>query len=75
MISCRNVSRLLTSGELQSQAWWTRMEVHLHLVMCGLYSRLARQLEQLRAGARNTRHQNEADPDLEARVIQHLTRR
>ena len=75
MISCRNVARLLTSDELQSQTWWKRMEVRLHLAMCDFCSRLARQLAQLRAGARQIRDQNEAVEGLEERLIDKLSRR
>jgi len=73
MISCRNVARLLTSDQLQSQSWWKRMEVRLHLAMCDFCSRLARQLEQLRSGALQMRNQNEADGGLEDRLIRRLT--
>ncbi len=74
MISCKNVARLLASDQLQSEDWWIRLEVRLHLAMCGLCSRLARQLKQLRAGARNIREQNETDEGLEKRVLERLTR-
>ena len=73
MISCKNVARLLTSDQLQSQSWWKRMEVRLHLAMCDFCSRLARQLEQLRSGARRMHDQNEADGGLEDRLIHRLS--
>ncbi len=73
MISCKNVAKLLMSDELQVQSWWKRMEVRMHLAMCKFCSRLARQLEQLRAGARRMSHQHEADPGLEERLIRRLS--
>lgn len=73
MISCKNVSKLLTSDQLPAQSWWKRMEVRLHLAMCDICSRLARQLEQLRSGARATREANEADAGLEERLIRRLS--
>jgi hypothetical protein len=73
MISCKNVAELLMSDELQVQSWWKRMEVHMHLAMCKFCSRLARQLEQLRTGARRMRDQHEADPGLEERLIRRLS--
>ncbi|MBI4904028.1 MAG: zf-HC2 domain-containing protein [Acidobacteria bacterium] len=74
MISCKQVAELLTSDQLQSQSWWRRMEVRLHLAMCTLCARLARQLNQIRAGARGLREGNEADGGLEERLIRRLTR-
>jgi hypothetical protein len=73
MISCKNVAKLLMSDELPAQNWWQRMEVRMHLAMCRFCSRLARQLEQLRSGARELRDQNEADAGLEDRLIRRLS--
>jgi hypothetical protein len=73
MISCKNVAKLLMSDELQAQTWWKRMEVRLHLAMCGLCSRLARQVEQLRSAARRMSEQDEADPNLEERLIRRVS--
>jgi hypothetical protein len=73
MISCKNVAKLLMSDELQVQSWWKRMEVRMHLAMCKFCSRLARQLEQLRAGARRMSDQHETDPGLEERLIRRLS--
>jgi predicted anti-sigma-YlaC factor YlaD len=75
MISCKQVARLLTSDQLESQSWWKRMEVRMHLAMCGFCSRLARQIAQLRSGARLAQEANEADPGMEDRVIRHLSQR
>lgn len=75
MISCRKVAELLTSDQLASQSLWKRIEVRLHLAMCDVCSRLARQLEQIRAGARRLRGQAEAGPGLEDRLIRRLSGR
>jgi len=72
MISCRNVARLLMSDELSTQSRWKRMEIRLHLAMCVLCSRLARQLALLRSGVRQMSEQDEADPGLEDRLIRRL---
>jgi hypothetical protein len=61
------------SDELQTLNWWKRMEVRAHLAMCKFCSRLARQLEQLRSGVRQISDQDEADPDLEDRLIRRLS--
>jgi hypothetical protein len=73
MISCKSVAKLLLSDQLSSQGWWRRMEVRLHLAMCRFCSCLARQLEQLRSGARQAYEQGEADPGLEERLIRRLS--
>ncbi len=75
MISCKNVAKLIMSDRLQEQSWWKRMEVRLHLAMCGLCSRLARQVEQLRSAARRMGDPDEADPGLEDRLIRRLSGR
>lgn len=72
-ISCKNVAKLLLSEQLQSQKWWKRMEVRLHLSMCDLCSRLARQIKQLRAGARTMSTQAEPDSELEERLIRKIS--
>jgi hypothetical protein len=76
MISCKNVAKLLMSDELSAQSWWRRLEVRLHLSMCDLCSRLARQINQLRFAARQVRDWEEpADPELEDRLIRRLSGR
>jgi hypothetical protein len=73
MISCKNVATLLMSDQLQSQSWWKRMEVCLHLAMCRFCSRLARQIEQLHSATRRTSEQEEADSGFEDRLIRRLS--
>jgi hypothetical protein len=75
MISCKNVAKLLMADELRAQPWWKRMEVRLHLAMCDLCSRLARQLSHLSAGARQMNCDVDADPDLEDRLIRRILRK
>lgn len=75
MISCKNISKLLASDQLARQRWWTRMEVRMHLAMCDFCSRFARQLAQLRSGVRQVHEEDDADADLEARVIKRLSGR
>ncbi len=74
MITCKAVANLLLSDLLGTQKWWKRVEVHIHLAMCGMCSRFARQLEQLALGARHWSRQNDGDADLEERLIQRLSR-
>ena len=75
MISCKNVAKLLMSDQLPAQSWWKRMEVRLHLAMCRLCSRLARQVEQLRTAARGMANEDAADPSFEDRLTRRLSGR
>lgn len=76
MISCRNVSKLLTSDDLAAQSFWKRAEVRLHLMMCKYCSRLARQLTQMGAAVRRHRDlPRDEDPGLEERLISKLSGR
>ena len=73
MISCKNVAKLLMSDQLQAQSWWKRLEVRVHLAMCRFCSRLARQIEQLRAATRRTTEREEVDSGFEDRLIRRLS--
>ena len=75
MISCKNLAKLLMSDQLETQSTWKRMEVRLHLAMCGFCSRLASQIKQLRFAAQQTRVQNEPDPEFEKRLTRRLSGR
>jgi hypothetical protein len=72
VISCKSVAKLLMSDQLQEQSWWKRAEVRIHLAMCKLCSRLERQIEQMRSGARQMSRQDEADAGLEERLVRRL---
>jgi len=74
MITCKEVSTLLASDQVQSQKWWRRAEIRLHLAMCNFCSRLARQLEQLRSAARQSSQENEAGAGLEERLLRRLSK-
>ena len=73
MISCRNVATLLMSDSLAAQPWWKRMEVRLHLAMCRLCSRLARQLEQMGSHVRQISKQDVDGKPFEERLLQRLS--
>ena len=61
------------SDQLQAQSWWKRLEVRVHLAMCRFCSRLARQIEQLRAATRRTSEREEVDSGFEDRLIRRLS--
>lgn len=47
MPSCREVTRLVASGDLENAGWGTRAKVRLHLFMCRYCKRYAAQLSSL----------------------------
>lgn len=78
MITCKQVSTLVTSGELERQRAWKRLEIRFHLWMCTHCSRLMRQMLQMREAAQRLRSTFESegqaggDSGLEARVLSRL---
>lgn len=73
MKTCRDVAFLIASDGLKRQTRSVRWGVALHLWMCRHCSRLARQLQQIRQLSRH-RFDDEAPADLEARIVQRLTK-
>ncbi len=76
MIPCKTVATLLSSDQLSTQSFWTRLRVQFHLRMCKYCSRLARQLEQLRSAARrlaDAADQESAGRDLESRILRKIS--
>ena len=73
MIPCKHVAELLLSDQLSNRGWWTRVQVRLHLAMCGFCSRLERQVKQLGIAARKSAEGDETGKGLEERVLRRLT--
>lgn len=79
MITCKQVAALLTSGEVERQTLWGRLQVRLHLWMCNSCALLARQMEQIRQAGRHLRSMFESEKPLagdqdsmEARLLRKL---
>lgn len=78
MITCKQVATLMTSGVVERQGVWARLEVRFHLWMCKNCSRLARQMVQIQHAGRKLRSMFESekpadDPaDMEARILKKL---
>lgn len=78
MITCKEVSTLVTSGELERQSAWARLEIRFHLWMCKHCLRLMRQMQQMREAGQRLRSTFESegpaggDSGLEARVLSKL---
>ena len=69
MISCRNIAAVLLSEQIALQPWWKRMEIRMHLGMCRVCGRFARQLRQIRAGTLKMAKSQAAAPGLEQRIL------
>ena len=48
MLSCQEVSRLLSQGQDRSLSWRERVKLQLHLRVCTACTRFARQLAAMR---------------------------
>jgi anti-sigma factor ChrR (cupin superfamily) len=52
MLTCREVTQLIASGERETAPWTRRLLVRVHLAMCDGCRRYARELDALGASAR-----------------------
>ena len=52
MLNCRELSYLVSSGELDEAHGWKRLSARLHLVMCRYCRRYESQVLQVNAAAR-----------------------
>ncbi|GBD37588.1 hypothetical protein HRbin36_02724 [bacterium HR36] len=48
MLSCKEATRLVSQGLDQQLRWWNRLQLRIHLLLCALCSRTARQFQRLR---------------------------
>lgn len=74
MISCKEVSTLLLSGQLESQSWWKRLEARFHIAICWMCRLLARQVGQMGTAAKEMDPATEPGPEFEARLIDRISR-
>ncbi|MDE2142671.1 MAG: hypothetical protein KGJ84_09700 [Elusimicrobia bacterium] len=76
MPSCREVTGLLASGDVESASWLSRAKVRLHLAMCVHCSRFARQLRVISQAARAVWAPNSAGDteSLKRRILDRLRR-
>ena len=55
MITCREVSRLVSRMQDGELAWWQRMRLSMHLAVCVACARFERQIRFLRVAMRKYR--------------------
>ncbi len=61
MLKCNQVSQLVSSGEVTELGFLKRMELKMHLFMCGHCRRYVAQIRAIGSGARYLARQEEAD--------------
>ena len=76
MMTCKEVSTLLSTGRLEDATWRTRLAMRLHLSMCRHCRAFKRQLDSLAGAARSLSTDNDAElpDDFEATLSATLTR-
>ncbi len=62
MLSCKEVARLIASGELAAAGWRRRLVVRFHLAMCRYCRRYAAQLRAIAEATRKLLEGGDADP-------------
>lgn len=73
MMTCRQVSMAISTGDIEQASWRARMSVRFHLAMCRHCSTFLRQIEALTTAARrSSRETGEPPADLERRVAKKL---
>jgi predicted anti-sigma-YlaC factor YlaD len=76
MMTCKEVSTLMSTGGLDGARWRVRLAVRLHLSMCRHCRAFKRQLEALARAARtlSTSLETELPKDFEATLSERLSR-
>jgi hypothetical protein len=76
MMSCKDVSTLVSTGGFGEASWLRRGAVWLHLSMCRHCRAFRRQIQHLTRLARTESHlvEREPSPDFEARIADWLNK-
>lgn len=77
MMTCREASTLMSTGELDHAPLSARLALRLHLAVCRHCRTFKRQIEELAKAARSLSSSQAAEPppDFEATVAESLTRK
>jgi len=77
MLTCKEVSTLLSTGGLDNAPWRARLAVRLHLSMCRHCRAFKRQLDALASAARtlSASRDTELPGDFEATLSERLRRK
>ena len=69
-MKCRDISGLVATGELENVGWMKKLEIRLHLMMCGHCARYLAQIRAIGQGARFLIRNQEADAEQIQRMEQ-----
>lgn len=74
MMTCKQVSTAISTGDFETASLWTRLSIRFHLAMCRHCSAFVRQIQALtRAARRSSAEQaGQAPADLGRRVAEKL---
>jgi anti-sigma factor ChrR (cupin superfamily) len=72
MLKCRELSSLVSTGELENAGWMKRLEIRMHVMMCGHCRRYLAQMRALGLGARHLIRGKQADPEQLERMKQEV---
>ncbi len=77
MMSCKEASRLVASGELENAGVFTRLSARFHRMMCGPCREYAGQLASIGSGAKRLYRDKDpgesANRDLESAILESLS--
>ena len=59
MLSCKDVSKLLSQARERPLGWWERLGLHLHLMMCDGCTNFRKQLDFIGIAVRRYRDRDE----------------
>ncbi len=72
MLKCRELSTLVATDELENVGWMRRMEIRMHLLMCGHCRRYLQQIRAIGRGSRDLAGEREAGSDQIERMEEHI---
>ncbi len=75
MLTCKEVTTMISSDTLARRGWRARMGVKLHLMMCRHCSRYARQLRAIAAEARRAYAELPKVAELERSILKALEKK
>lgn len=75
MLSCKDVSAIVASGELQHASTWRRINIKFHLMMCQACRHFVDQVEDIRQASRRLVYNDTASglsPEAKQRITEKL---
>ena len=63
MLKCKQVSTLVSSGDIDNAGFMKKVEVRMHLLMCKHCARYFEQMKSVGKGAKDLAHDQEAEPE------------